>query len=170
MAKTEDGDKGTLFCSFCGKSQHEVRKLIAGPTVFICDECVELCMDIIREEHKTSLSKGHDGVPTPSDINQVLDEYVIGQGRAKRVLSVAVHNHYKRLANAGKTGDIEIHAKEILDLRRRLNGIYEKHTGKTLKQIEKIMERDTFMTADDAQQFGLIDSVVEKRPTPEGDS
>ena len=65
MAKTEDGDKGTLFCSFCGKSQHEVRKLIAGPTVFICDECVELCMDIIREEHKTSLSKGHDGVPTP---------------------------------------------------------------------------------------------------------
>ena len=108
MSKTEDGDKGTLFCSFCGKSQHEVRKLIAGPTVFICDECVELCMDIIREEHKTSLSKGHDGVPTPLDINKVLDEYVIGQARAKRVLSVAVHNHYKRLANAGKTGDIEI--------------------------------------------------------------
>ena len=108
MSKTEDGDKGTLFCSFCGKSQHEVRKLIAGPTVFICDECVELCMDIIREEHKTPLSKGHDGVPTPSDINKVLDEYVIGQARAKRVLSVAVHNHYKRLANAGKTGDIEI--------------------------------------------------------------
>ena len=114
MAKTEDGDKGTLFCSFCGKSQHEVRKLIAGPTVFICDECVELCMDIIREEHKTSLSKGHDGVPTPADINQVLDEYVIGQARAKRVLSVAVHNHYKRLANAGKTGDIEISKSNIL--------------------------------------------------------
>ena len=114
MAKTEDGDKGTLFCSFCGKSQHEVRKLIAGPTVFICDECVELCMDIIREEHKTSLSKGHDGIPTPADINQVLDEYVIGQARAKRVLSVAVHNHYKRLANAGKTGDIEISKSNIL--------------------------------------------------------
>lgn len=114
MAKTEDGDKGTLFCSFCGKSQHEVRKLIAGPTVFICDECVELCMDIIREEHKTSLSKGHDGVPTPADINQVLDEYVIGQSRAKRVLSVAVHNHYKRLANAGKTGDVEISKSNIL--------------------------------------------------------
>ena len=114
MSKTEDGDKGTLFCSFCGKSQHEVRKLIAGPTVFICDECVELCMDIIREEHKTSLSKGHDGVPTPSDINKVLDEYVIGQARAKRVLSVAVHNHYKRLANAGKTGDIEISKSNIL--------------------------------------------------------
>ena len=91
MSKTEDGDKGTLFCSFCGKSQHEVRKLIAGPTVFICDECVELCMDIIREEHKTSLSKGHDGVPTPLDINKVLDEYVIGQARAKRVLSVGSH-------------------------------------------------------------------------------
>ena len=114
MSKTEDGDKGTLFCSFCGKSQHEVRKLIAGPTVFICDECVELCMDIIREEHKTSLSKGHDGVPTPSDINKVLDEYVIGQARAKRVLSVAVHNHYKRLANAGKTDDIEISKSNIL--------------------------------------------------------
>ena len=114
MAKTEDGDKGTLFCSFCGKNQHEVRKLIAGPTVFICDECVELCMDIIREEHKTSLSKGRDGVPTPVDINQVLDEYVIGQARAKRVLSVAVHNHYKRLTNAGKTGDIEISKSNIL--------------------------------------------------------
>ncbi|MGB2241396.1 MAG: ClpX C4-type zinc finger protein, partial [Candidatus Puniceispirillaceae bacterium] len=103
MAKKEDGDKGTLFCSFCGKSQHEVRKLIAGPTVFICDECVELCMDIIREEHKSALAKSHDGVPTPMDINAVLDEYVIGQARAKRVLSVAVHNHYKRLANAGRT-------------------------------------------------------------------
>ena len=114
MAKKEDGDKGTLFCSFCGKSQHEVRKLIAGPTVFICDECVELCMDIIREEHKTALAKSHDGVPTPADINAVLDEYVIGQARAKRVLSVAVHNHYKRLANAGRTDDIEISKSNIL--------------------------------------------------------
>ena len=114
MAKTEDGEKSTLFCSFCGKSQHEVRKLIAGPTVFICDECVELCMDIIREEHKTALSKGHDGVPTPADINGVLDEYVIGQARAKRMLAVAVHNHYKRLANAGKTGDVEISKSNIL--------------------------------------------------------
>ncbi|MEL0062943.1 MAG: ClpX C4-type zinc finger protein, partial [Candidatus Puniceispirillum sp.] len=95
MAKKDETDKGTLFCSFCGKSQHEVRKLIAGPTVFICDECVELCMDIIREEHKTQLSKSHDGVPTPADIKRVLDEYVIGQSAAKRVLAVAVHNHYK---------------------------------------------------------------------------
>jgi len=114
MAKKDDADKGTLFCSFCGKSQHEVRKLIAGPTVFICDECVELCMDIIREEHKTQLSKSHDGVPTPADIKSVLDEYVIGQARAKRVLSVAVHNHYKRLANAGRTGDVEISKSNIL--------------------------------------------------------
>ena len=115
MAKSSDDDsKSTLFCSFCGKSQHEVRKLIAGPTVFICDECVELCMDIIREEHKSSLPKNHEGVPTPADINAVLDDYVIGQAKAKRVLSVAVHNHYKRLANAGKTGDLEIAKSNIL--------------------------------------------------------
>ena len=107
-------NKNILYCSFCGKSQHEVRKLIAGPTVFICDECVELCMDIIREEHKSALAKSHDGVPTPADINAVLDEYVIGQARAKRVLSVAVHNHYKRLANAGRTGDVEISKANIL--------------------------------------------------------
>ena len=94
MAKAPSGDtKNTLYCSFCGKSQHEVRKLIAGPTVFICDECVELCMDIIREEHKTSIVKSGDGVPTPIEISSVLDDYVIGQSQAKRVLAVAVHNH-----------------------------------------------------------------------------
>ncbi|MDC0563826.1 ATP-dependent Clp protease ATP-binding subunit ClpX [Alphaproteobacteria bacterium] len=114
MSKTEDENKATLFCSFCGKSQHEVRKLIAGPTVFICDECVELCMDIIREEHKDSVQKNHEGVPTPLDINNVLDEYVIGQAKAKRILSVAVHNHYKRLANEGSTGDLEISKSNIL--------------------------------------------------------
>ncbi len=92
MNKSSGGDsKNTLYCSFCGKSQHEVRKLIAGPTVFICDECVELCMDIIREEHKNNLVKANDGVPTPLDICTVLDDYVIGQDHAKRVLSVAVH-------------------------------------------------------------------------------
>ena len=108
MAKSTEDSKSTLFCSFCGKSQHEVKKLIAGPTVFICDECVELCMDIIREEHKSNFVKGGEGVPSPLDIKTVLDEYVIGQEKAKRVLSVAVHNHYKRLANAGKVGDLEI--------------------------------------------------------------
>ena len=114
MAKSEDDSKSTLFCSFCGKSQHEVRKLIAGPTVFICDECVELCMDIIREEHKSAVTKSSDGIPTPQEINKVLDDYVIGQAKAKRVLAVAVHNHYKRLANEGKTGELEIQKSNIM--------------------------------------------------------
>ncbi|MEL6236549.1 MAG: ClpX C4-type zinc finger protein, partial [Pseudomonadota bacterium] len=106
--------KNTLYCSFCGKSQHEVRKLIAGPTVFICDECVELCMDIIREESKTTLVKSSEGVPTPTEICAVLDDYVIGQDTAKRVLSVAVHNHYKRLNHAAKNPDVELAKSNIL--------------------------------------------------------
>lgn len=107
--------KSTLYCSFCGKSQHEVRKLIAGPTVFICDECVELCLDIIREENKTSLMKTGEGVPSPKDICAVLDDYVIGQEYAKRVLSVAVHNHYKRLSHIEKgASDIEISKANIM--------------------------------------------------------
>ncbi len=116
MANNSSGDsKNTLYCSFCGKSQHEVRKLIAGPTVFICDECVELCMDIIREETKTTGLKASDGVPTPMEICQVLDDYVIGQGHAKRVLSVAVHNHYKRLNHAAAAGDeIELAKSNIM--------------------------------------------------------
>jgi ATP-dependent Clp protease ATP-binding subunit ClpX len=115
MANTTGSDsKNTLYCSFCGKSQHEVRKLIAGPTVFICDECVELCMDIIREETKSSGLKTTEGVPTPRDICQVLDDYVIGQEHAKRVLSVAVHNHYKRLHHSGKAGEIELAKSNIM--------------------------------------------------------
>jgi len=113
MTKTGD-TKNTLYCSFCGKSQHEVRKLIAGPTVFICDECVELCMEIIREESKTSLVKTRDGIPVPREIKNVLDEYVIGQEHAKRVLSVAVHNHYKRLAAGARSGDVELAKSNIL--------------------------------------------------------
>ncbi|MEM6933256.1 MAG: ClpX C4-type zinc finger protein, partial [Pseudomonadota bacterium] len=115
MTKGSGSDnKNTLYCSFCGKSQHEVRKLIAGPTVFICDECVELCMDIIREEAKNNLVKSSDGVPTPKDICDVLDDYVIGQEVAKRVLSVAVHNHYKRLSHASKSSDVELAKSNIL--------------------------------------------------------
>ncbi|HGG04870.1 MAG TPA: ATP-dependent Clp protease ATP-binding subunit ClpX [Aliiroseovarius sp.] len=117
MANNSSGgdSKNTLYCSFCGKSQHEVRKLIAGPTVFICDECVELCMDIIKEETKSSGLKSSEGVPTPLEICQVLDDYVIGQDHAKRVLSVAVHNHYKRLNHAAKAGDdIELAKSNIM--------------------------------------------------------
>ncbi len=112
---TEKNNKNILYCSFCGKSQHEVRKLIAGPTVFICDECVELCMDIIKEESKDSFVKNQEGVPTPLEICKVLDEYVIGQTYAKEVLSVAVHNHYKRLSNESKSNkDIELSKSNIL--------------------------------------------------------
>jgi len=112
----EKNNKNILYCSFCGKSQHEVRKLIAGPTVFICDECVELCMDIIKEENKDTFVKNQEGVPTPQEICNVLEEYVIGQSYAKEVLSVAVHNHYKRLNNEtkGSNKDVELSKSNIL--------------------------------------------------------
>jgi ATP-dependent Clp protease ATP-binding subunit ClpX len=109
------GDDGKLlYCSFCGKSQHEVRKLIAGPSVFICDECVELCNDIIREEMQEHAAESADKLPKPHEINQALDQYVIGQGRAKKVLSVAVYNHYKRLEVKSRKEDVEIAKSNIL--------------------------------------------------------
>ena len=112
---SDKNNKNILYCSFCGKSQHEVKKLIAGPTVFICDECVELCMDIIKEENKDTFVKNNEGVPTPQEICKVLDDYVIGQTYAKEVLSVAVHNHYKRINNESKSNnDIELSKSNIL--------------------------------------------------------
>jgi ATP-dependent Clp protease ATP-binding subunit ClpX len=107
-------DKGSLFCSFCGKNQHEVKKLIAGPAVFICDECIELCLDILREENRSLLTKDLTVIPNPKEIFKILNEYVIGQEKAKKVLSVAVHNHYKRISTIAKTKEVEISKANIL--------------------------------------------------------
>ncbi|MFL2679119.1 MAG: ATP-dependent Clp protease ATP-binding subunit ClpX [Alphaproteobacteria bacterium] len=114
MVDSKNNNKSTLFCSFCGKSQHEVRKLIAGPTVFICDECVELCMDIIREENKVINSPKTSNVETPKELYRLLNEYVIGQDDAKRILSVAVHNHYKRIDHISVNNDVELSKSNVL--------------------------------------------------------
>jgi len=114
MSKSGDGQQQTLYCSFCGKSQHEVKKLIAGPAVFVCNECVELCAEIIHDETKQSVTKTDGGVPSPREIANVLEDYVVGQEHAKRVLSVAVHNHYKRLAHASEENDVELAKSNIL--------------------------------------------------------
>tara|TARA_Y100000590_G_scaffold469064_1_gene654686 strand:- start:2333 stop:3604 length:1272 start_codon:yes stop_codon:yes gene_type:complete len=114
MSKSKDESNNSLFCSFCGKSQHEVKKLIAGPTVFVCDECVELCMDIIKDETKGTIKKQNDKVATPSEIYHILNDYIIGQDKAKKILSVAVHNHYKRLSLNFKRSKVEIAKSNIL--------------------------------------------------------
>src|SRR5678809_92990 len=113
MARTRDGN-GTLKCSFCGKSQNDVRKLIAGPTVYICDECIELCNDIIAEEWEEEKSRELRSLPKPAEIKNVLDQYVVGQEKAKKVLAVAVHNHYKRIDSSMVTGDVELQKSNIL--------------------------------------------------------
>ena len=112
--KKGSGKQSHLFCSFCGKSQEEVKKLVAGPSVYICDECIELCNDIIAEEQKESLSKKHDSVPSPHEIKKFLDQYVIAQDKAKKVLSVAVYNHYKRIEYKGGKGNVELQKSNIL--------------------------------------------------------
>src|SRR5436189_5788784 len=113
MARTSERN-GTLRCSFCGKSQNDVRKLIAGPTVYICDECIELCNDIIAEEWEEEKSREIRSLTKPAEIKNVLDQYVVGQERAKKILSVAVHNHYKRIESGNDNADAELQKPNIL--------------------------------------------------------
>ncbi|MGH7264258.1 MAG: ATP-dependent Clp protease ATP-binding subunit ClpX, partial [Candidatus Rokuibacteriota bacterium] len=114
MARSREGNGGVLKCSFCGKSQNDVRKLIAGPTVYICDECIELCNDIIAEEWEEERSREIRSLPKPSEIKAILDQYVVDQERAKKILAVAVHNHYKRIEAGSESGDVELQKSNIL--------------------------------------------------------
>ncbi|MDI6616313.1 MAG: ClpX C4-type zinc finger protein, partial [Syntrophaceae bacterium] len=112
--KPEDGEQGLLFCSFCGKTQNEVRKLVAGPTAYICDECIELCRCIVEEDGNRDLKTAKEDIPEPKDIKKFLDQYVVGQDRTKKILSVAVYNHYKRLVSGVELNDVELQKSNIL--------------------------------------------------------
>ena len=149
------GESGDLLkCSFCGKSQKQVKKLIAGPGVYICDECIELCNEIIESEVDESQEAGLDALPKPAEIHAFLDEYVVGQETTNKKLAVAVYNHYKR---------IEIQAREILRIRSLMEQMLANDTGQSVEQISRDIERDKILTAEQAVEYGLIDAVIESR-------
>ena len=160
MARPTDANE-QLLCSFCGKSQRQVKKLIAGPGVYICDECIDLCNEIIDEELTAPPSFDIENLPKPREIYGVLDEYVVGQEESKRTLSVAVYNHYKRVQMMqADDSDIEIHAREIIDIRQRLDHIIAKHTKQEYDKVRTDTERDYFMSSEEAQTYGIIDRVI----------
>ena len=186
MAKFGDGGE-LLKCSFCGKSQKQVKKLIAGPGVYICDECIDLCNEIIEEELAETSDLRFDELPKPREIFEFLNDYIVGQEQAKRVLSVAVYNHYKRVqfgaahhddvelaksnillhqpyaASQGQATDIELAAKEILRMRVLLEEILATHTGQPTEKIHQDTDRDFVMSASEAKDYGIIDEVIEAR-------
>ena len=159
------GDGGDLLkCSFCGKSQKQVKKLIAGPGVYICDECIDLCNEIIEEELAETSELSFDELPKPREIFSFLDDFIVGQERAKRILSVAVYNHYKRVQHGARSdNDVELAAAEILRLKETLEQILARHTGQTMEKIAVDTDRDFIMTAEEAKSYGIIDEILHNR-------